>query len=159
VVQDFADAITAGEAMLPPSLASRITFQEHNIFEPNPVKHADAYYLRHILHDWPDKQAIMIIRALIPALKDGSLILISDSVIPPPGQLSGLDEKFVRYVDMQMMVLHNSRERTEDDFRKLFEEADPRLELVRLWRKGPSSVHGTTLLEVVYHEAGSYNSY
>lgn len=155
VVQDFADAVNAGAAALPPSLDSRVTFQEHNIFETNPIKHADAYYLRHILHDWPDKEAVLILKALVPSLKDGSRILISDTVIPPPGELKGLDEKFVRYIDMQMMVLHNSRERTEEDFKEIFHKADPRLELYKVWRKGPSSVHGSTLLEVRFH--GKYD--
>lgn len=152
MVQDFADAVSAGAAALPPSLESRVTFQEHNMFETNPVKHAAAYYLRHILHDWPDKQAVLILKALVPALKDGSRILISDTVIPPPGELSGLDERFVRYIDMQMMVLHNSRERTEEDFKGMLNEADPRLQLYKVWKKGPSSIHGSTLLEVRFQE-------
>lgn len=157
MVQDFADAVSAGAAAVPPLLKSRVTFQEHNMFETNPIKHADAYYLRHILHDWPDKQAVLILKALVPALKDGSRILISDTVIPPLGELSGLDEKFVRYIDMQMMVLHNSRERTEEDFKEMLNKADPRLQLYKVWKKGPSSIHGSTLLEVRFQEGHDGN--
>lgn len=98
VVQDLGAAVAAGAEQLPASLKDRIKFEEHDMFSPQRVAGAGVYYLRHILHDWPDEFATKIIANLVPALKDGSKVLISDSVIPPPGQLHGADEKFVRYV-------------------------------------------------------------
>jgi SAM-dependent methyltransferase len=151
IVQDFAVTVDAGRKALPSVLTERITFQEHDMFTPQPFVGADAYYLRHILHDWPDKYAIKIISNLIPALKHGARVLISDSVIPPPGQLHGLDEKLVRYLDMQMMVLHNARERTEDDFAEIFRQADSRLKLIKVWKKG-ESVAASTLIEAQFFE-------
>ena len=35
---------------------------------------------------------------------------------------------------MQMLVLHNAREQTEEDFK----QANPRLQYQRVWRKGES---------------------
>ena len=148
IVQDLPNAVAVGAATLPQNLSSRITFQDHDIFKLQPVKQAKVYYLRHILHDWPDKQAVMILKALVPALKHGTKVLISDTVIPPPGVLGGLDEKFVRCVDMQMMVLHNSRERTVDDFKAMFAAADAHLKFQRVWKKGLSGA--ATLFEVEY---------
>ncbi|KAI9801588.1 MAG: hypothetical protein M1825_003267 [Sarcosagium campestre] len=151
VVQDLADAVKGGAEALPAGIAERVEFQAHDMFTVNPVKGAAVYYLRHILHDWPDSHAVLILKALVPVLKDGARVLVSDSVIPPPGGLHGQDEKFVRYLDMQMMVLHNARERTEEDFKNLFERADPRLKYQRVWRKG-ESVAASTILEAKFVE-------
>ena len=156
IVQDLPEAIRAGEKSLPTSVASRIEFQEHDIFKENPAKGAEVFYLRHILHDWPDSHAVLILKALVPSLKSGARILVSDSVIPPPGILDGQDEKFVRYLDMQMMVLHNARERTEEDFKGLFKQADPRLQYQCIWRKG-ESVAASTILEALFVDDNAVN--
>ena len=139
------DAVQAGAASLPSSLVERVRFDAHDIFTVNPVAGAAVYYLRHVLHDWPDSHAVKILKALVPALRTGARVLVSDSVIPPPGVLHGQDEKFVRYLDLQMMVLHNARERTEEDFKTLFEWADPRLRFQRVWRRGESFAASTIL--------------
>ena len=150
-MQDLPDAVVGGADTLSPDLASRVNFQAHDMFTTQPVSGASVYYLRHILHDWPDSHAVLILKALVPSLKNGSRVLVSDSVIPPPGVLHGQDEKFVRYLDLQMMVLHNARERTEEDFKRLFEEADPRLRYQKVWRKG-ESVAASTILEARFEE-------
>ena len=106
-----------------------------------------------MLHDWPDSHALLILKALVPALKNGARILVSDSVIPPAGVLNAQDEKFVRYLDMQMLVLHNARERSEEDFKNLFEQADPRIKYQRVWRKGESFA-ASTILEAKFVEEG-----
>lgn len=54
-----------------------------------------------------------------------------------------------RYLDMQMMVLHNARERTVEDFEQLFVQADSRFKVEKVWTKG-SDVLADTLIEVVY---------
>ena len=149
IVQDLPDAFRAGGELLPTSLASRVEFQAHDIFKRNPAKGADVFYLRHILHDWPNTHAILIIKTLVPSLKNGARTLVSDSVIPPPGVLDGQDEKVARYLDMQMLVLYNARERTEEDFVKLFKQADSRLQYQRVWRKG-ESVTATNILEAIF---------
>lgn len=56
-----------------------------------------------------------------------------------------------RYLDIQMMVLHNARERTKEDFADIFRQADPRLELVKVWKKG-ESIAASTLVEARFVE-------
>jgi trans-aconitate methyltransferase len=65
-----------------------VSFMAHDFFEEQPVKGADVYLFRWILHNWPDKYCIKILRALIPALKQGSRIIVMDHVMPPPGVLA-----------------------------------------------------------------------
>ena len=42
------------------------------MFKENPAKGADVFYMRHILHDWPDTHAVLISKALFPSLKNGA---------------------------------------------------------------------------------------
>ncbi|KAL2007609.1 hypothetical protein VTN00DRAFT_9047 [Thermoascus crustaceus] len=52
-----------------PDLQQRVTFTEHDFFQPRPVQ-ADVYFFRHVLHDWSDADCVRILQALLPALKD-----------------------------------------------------------------------------------------
>jgi trans-aconitate methyltransferase len=71
-----------------------VEFMAHDFFQNQPVKDADVYYFRWILHNWPDSYCIQILRALIPALRKGARILVMDFVMPPPGVLpNDLDRK------------------------------------------------------------------
>ncbi|KAL2802402.1 S-adenosyl-L-methionine-dependent methyltransferase [Aspergillus granulosus] len=149
IVQDLDAAITSGAASLPAPLQDRIHFEVHDMFEPQTRQEIDIFYLRHILHDWPDHYAVKILKNLVPAMKSSSRIIISDSVIPPPDQLHGLHERFVRYLDIQMMVLHNARERTEGDFAELLRRADPRLKIKKIWRGGHDAAAGTIVEAVI----------
>lgn len=154
VVQDLDVAVSAGRESLPASLKDRVQFEAHDMFQSQQEavaargRDVDVFYLRHILHDWPDDYAVKIIKALVPAMNKDTKVLVSDSVIPPPEHLHGLHERFVRYLDMQMMVLHNARERTEDDFAAIFARADPRLKIRKVWKTGHDAGAGT-LIEVV----------
>ncbi|KAI0535311.1 S-adenosyl-L-methionine-dependent methyltransferase [Xylaria digitata] len=126
-VQDRPEVI---EAIDTPSL-SNVSYEIHNFRDPQPILGADVYFLRQVIHDWPDKEAVEILRALIPALKPGSRVLVSEYVVPDqtelsrPGQL--LEAKMIREMDLQMMAILNAKERTRDEFASLFAAADPRL--------------------------------
>lgn len=65
------------------SLRSRITFEQHNFFEEQPVI-ADGYIFRHILHDWNDADSVAILKALLPALRPGAKVFISEGILPDP---------------------------------------------------------------------------
>ncbi|KAI2609227.1 hypothetical protein GGR54DRAFT_618215 [Hypoxylon sp. NC1633] len=59
----------------------------YDFFEEQPVKDADVYVYRWILYNWPDKYCVKILRALVPALKPVSRILVVEQVMPTPGVL------------------------------------------------------------------------
>lgn len=87
----------------------------HDFFTPEPVKGAKAYYLKMVLHDWPDKSCKEILSNLKPALAPGySKILINEIVIPDQG--AGW---FSTSVDMLMMLVHSAEERREAQWREL----------------------------------------
>ena len=72
----------------------------HDFFEPHPSKLSSrgnlVFYFRMILHDWPDKYCIKIIQNLIHVLKDGSIILINESVMPPMGTVNKFVDRLAR---------------------------------------------------------------
>lgn len=94
IVQDRPEVVHA--AKTPPDLKDRVTFQAHDFFTEQPVKGADVYYFRWIFHDWADKYAAQILRALVPALKDGARIVISEYLVPEPGKIPKMMERDVR---------------------------------------------------------------
>ena len=97
IVQDLPAVVRAVNAKrpIPLELEDRVTFMEHDMFTEQPVS-ADVYMFRFVFHDWPDKYVVNILRRLIPALKPGARIIISDSILPEPNTLSDLYERKIR---------------------------------------------------------------
>ncbi len=65
-------------------------------------------------------------------MKQGARIVIAEQILAPVGTLPNHTEKIMHALDMQMMVQFGSKERTLEDWTKMFEMAEPRLRLVRL---------------------------
>lgn len=86
---------------------------------------ADAYLLRHIVHNWSDDQALAILKNVRTAMHPKARLLVVERVIPP-----GNEPLFGKLMDLTMLVVHGGRERTEDEFRGLLEAAD--LQLTRI---------------------------
>ncbi|KAI9646018.1 hypothetical protein NHQ30_005456 [Ciborinia camelliae] len=126
VVQDIQPVVEAAAKAIPAEIAGRIKFMAHDFLKEQPVKNADVYFFRWIFHNWSDKYCIQILRNHIPALKNGSRIVINDNVLPEPGVLPIWREERLRSMDLAMLELQNARERELNDWAKLFEEADPR---------------------------------
>lgn len=118
---------------LDPPVASRLNFVAHNFFEPQPkdtADNADIFFLRRILHDWPDAEAITILQHLATALtKNDARILIMDTILPVPGNEAPLSEATLRATDLTMRQMFNSREREIEDWTRLFESTTPKLKL------------------------------
>ena len=85
---------------------------------------ADAYYLQHILHDWDDARALHILDNCRQALagRPHARLLVVDCVLTP-----GSEPHFGKLLDLEMLLLPGGRERTEPEFRALFERAGLRL--------------------------------
>ncbi|EGX97263.1 hydroxyindole O-methyltransferase, putative [Cordyceps militaris CM01] len=107
----------------------RITFAEHDFFEPQPVEEADVYLLRQILHDWPDADATKILQNISTVMRPDARIMIMDSALPLPGTIGRVHEAQLRVRDMTMMQAFNASERELEDWKKLLKDADERLEM------------------------------
>ncbi|RAH69805.1 putative O-methyltransferase [Aspergillus aculeatinus CBS 121060] len=129
VVQDTAPTIAQAPtvaAAAPAGEHSRVQFMAHDFFADQPVHGADVYLLRMVLHDFGDADCVRILRALVPALRDGGRVVLNEFCLPEPGSVGLLEEKHIRTMDMNMLSLFNSRERDAADWRALFAQADPR---------------------------------
>lgn len=104
IVQDVAAIVERASSSRPHREGDTISFQTHDFFQEQPVKHADVYFLRKILHDWPDEYAIKILRQLVPAMKSGARVLINDHCVPTSGVLSVHGEWMARYVQTHCSI-------------------------------------------------------
>jgi len=123
IVQDLPVVV---ESIAPASLPTNISAQGHDFFAEQPVKGAKAYYLRAVLHDWPDKQAGQILEKIREAMSEESVVLVNEVTIPEYGV-----SLLASQMDLNMMTGFASLERTERQWRSLLEGAG--LELVRIW--------------------------
>ncbi|KAL7621325.1 hypothetical protein AAE478_008646 [Parahypoxylon ruwenzoriense] len=125
VVQDLTKTVES--APQPPCddarVARRIRFQAHDFFTEQPVRGADVYFLRWIMHNYSTPYAVQILRNLVPALKPGARVVINDHCLRDPGAEDPWDERLMRGMDLIMMTLLNAQERDERDFRQLFKMA------------------------------------
>ena len=89
-----------------------------NFFESVP-EGGDAYILKYIIHDWDDEKAIAILKQCHKVMPAKGKILVAEQVIPPG------NEPFTgKLLDLTMLVITpGGRERTEAEYRALFEKA------------------------------------
>jgi 6-hydroxytryprostatin B O-methyltransferase len=131
IVQDLPEVVEGGPAIsasIPDAgVSSRIQYQEHDFFKTNPVVGADFYLLRMILHDWNFENSVKILKAIVPAMKEWSSIVIMDSVLPAPGSVARSTERIVRVRDLTMTQVFNSQERDVEDWEAILHEVDPSL--------------------------------
>ncbi len=101
-------------------LSDRCRIEGGDFFSSVPAG-ADAYILQHIIHDWEDQDAITILRNCREAMRSDSRVLLVELVIPP-----GNGPFFGKWLDL-MMLLVGGRERTEEEYRRLFSAAGLKL--------------------------------
>ena len=95
-------------------LSERCDIQGGDFFERAPVG-ADVYVLGHIIHDWDDARAGLILDNLRRAMPAGAKLLLVEYVLP-----EGDGASFAKLLDLHMMVLLGGLERTETEHRQLF---------------------------------------
>ncbi|KAB5547342.1 O-methyltransferase [Coniochaeta sp. 2T2.1] len=123
VVQDLPPMIEGAE--VPPELKDRISFVPYSFFTAQTVA-ADVYIIKQCFHNWPDHYCVRILQNQVPALRSGARLIVIDSVVPPPGTMSLIDERNVRAFDIMMLTNSSGREREEEDWHKIFKAADER---------------------------------
>jgi hypothetical protein len=98
-------------------LSDRCEVVGGDFFKEIPVK-ADAYFLRHILHDWNDAECRTILDNIARQCERGNRILIAECVIKEPNIPDA-----GKLLDMEMLLFLSGKERTEDEYRTLLEAA------------------------------------
>ena len=62
------------------------------MLKPQPIKNADVYFWRAVLHNHPEDVVMKSLQSLIPALEPGAKIIIQDLGLTDPGDGRLADE-------------------------------------------------------------------
>jgi hypothetical protein len=114
----------ARETVSGSGLTQRCEIVAGDFFATVPNGHA-GYLLSMILNDWNDKRATEILRTVRRAMREDSVLLLLQMVVPPADESS-----FAKLMDLEGLVHTGGRERTEEEFRALLEAAELELERV-----------------------------
>ena len=82
----------------------------------------DAYLLKHVIHDWADERAIAILRNCHRKMKPGAKLLVIEGVYPDRIDES-LESRGAAANDVNMLVGTGGRQRSEAEFRSLYDAA------------------------------------
>lgn len=111
----------AGANIRAAGLSGRCEVIGGDFFGAIPVR-ADAYFLRHIIHDWDDERAGLILGNIRRSMPEGARLLVVEHVLPP-----GDEPSFGKLLDLNMLLLPGGVERTAAEFQRLYEGAGFRL--------------------------------
>lgn len=98
-------------------LADRCQVIGGSFFESIPSG-ADAYLMRHIIHDWDDEKSTTILRNVHKVIKDSGRLLLIEGVISEDNSPS-----FGKLLDLTMLTIPGGKERTASEFRDLLKQS------------------------------------
>jgi hypothetical protein len=111
---DFPGTVARAEALLQAAgVRERVRTIGQSFFDPLPAG-ADLYLLKSILNDWPDQEALLILRRCAEAARPSGRIVIMGGVVPDDSMPSLLTPE---------MVLLGGKERPLTEFRDLAQQS------------------------------------
>ncbi|KAK7046634.1 3-O-methyltransferase 2 [Favolaschia claudopus] len=141
---------------------NRIEFKAFDFFVESPIPGCDVYYLKNILHAFSTQNCITILKGIRKVMKPDSRVLLHEYILQtapdssidsesdleknakadmqlkhaPWPLLGNYGQGRIRqyYLDVSLMVLMNSQERTLAEYSKLAEEAG--LQFIKVWDFG-----------------------
>ncbi|HEY8563483.1 MAG TPA: methyltransferase [Pyrinomonadaceae bacterium] len=112
--------------------AARVRKVAGDFFREVPA--ADAYIMKHIIHDWDDARAVAILENIHAAMKDGGKLLIVETVVPETDE-----PHYSKLLDLEMLVSPGGKERTPREYGELLAQAGFRLTRI-IPTKSPFSI-------------------
>jgi len=158
VIQDMPPVLEGAkhfwQATFPAAMSDqRVEFIGFNFFEEKPRDDCDVFYLRCVIHDWPDSKAAVILSNVRGAMSPNKRLLLHEYVL----QASLKDTKALAdkapepllpnygaggigayHSDLVMMGCLNSRERSLDEYIHLCSQA--KFKFVKAWGTGDMQV-------------------
>lgn len=118
VLFDSPQVIAGAQAKIEKSgIADRCELAGGNFFESVPAG-ADTIVLKWIIHDWNEEQSVAILKNCARALPDNGKLILVEAVVPETSE-----PHFSKFIDLNMLVMTGGRERTEAEFRELYERS------------------------------------
>ncbi|MDI1240534.1 MAG: methyltransferase [bacterium] len=110
----------AGEMLRAHGVEDRVEKVSGDFFVEVPA--ADAYIMKHIIHDWDDERAIKILQTIHRAMDSDGRLLLSEMVIP-----EGNEPHPGKMLDLEMLTAPGGVERTEAEYAELLGRSGFRL--------------------------------
>ncbi len=104
--------------------ADRCSYVPGDMFASVPA--ADAYVMKHILHDWNDGECVQILRNIHAASPAHARVFVAEYVVPDPQT-----PHFAKLFDVHMMCATSGQERTEPEYAVLYGQSG--WKFVRTW--------------------------
>jgi acyl dehydratase len=136
VLFDIPSAVQQAKARLAGTdVGGRVEFVEGSFFDPLPPG-GDVYVLSRVLHNWPDEDAIAVLRRVRAAIADGGRLLVFEELIetePPAGQDQAVAGRPARgsVMDLLILVMLAGCDRSEAEYRELLDRAGFEVRSVR----------------------------
>ncbi|KAF4615894.1 hypothetical protein D9613_011400 [Agrocybe pediades] len=143
--------------LLPGVLAERrIEFVPLDFMKESPESGCDVYFLKNIIHDWSDEEAITILKNVRDAMAPHSRVLLQEYILPPGHRVSDKESGIIKQapepllpnygagliqqycLDIHILNLLNGQVRTLAQYIKLGEAAG--LKFVKLREVGQTGV-------------------
>jgi hypothetical protein len=123
----------AGELLESVGIRDRVELAAGDFFQSVPMG-ADAYMMKHIIHDWDDERSIKILQNIRSAINEKCKVLIIEMVVP-----EGNEPSPSKALDLLMLVMEGGKERTAREYSMLLETSGFRLTRI-VPTKSPYSV-------------------
>lgn len=98
-------------------LSHRCHFEECDFFKKVPAGY-NRYILSNILHDWNDNACLKILKNCRDAMSLDSALLVVEMLIA-----GGSGPSVAKLLDLEVLVMGDGQERSEEEFQRLFEKA------------------------------------
>ncbi len=105
-----------------------------DMFQDTPS--ADAYFMKHILHDWNDEECVRILKNMHASSSAGARVFVCEFVVPDAST-----PHFSKLFDVHMLCATTGGERTEAEYAALFASSG--------WKHVKTWEHPSKLLGVV----------
>jgi hypothetical protein len=86
------------------------------------VPAADAYIMKHIIHDWDDERCVRILSNIRSAMEPGAKVLLVETVVP-----EGNLPHYSKLLDLEMLTSPGGAERTAEEYASLLARAGLRM--------------------------------
>jgi hypothetical protein len=133
IIQDLEANREHAANLIPTELKHRFSFQAQDFFRPQScTTGAKVFFMRHIMHDWPDEDAVRILQQLVPEVEKGAKIIICDRLPNTSGPRSTSFETLVQWLDILMWTILGAKERSAQQWTELLKKTDRRLRILNL---------------------------
>jgi len=144
VLFDVPRNIELAREVVPEELSGRCRLVAGSFFDSVPPG-GDVYTVARSLHNWSDGEVLTILKNIRAAIRPSGRLLVAERLMA--ADISQRETMTV-FLDFFMLLLNGGRERTEDEYRRLLEQAGFAVTGVR-YSTAPPQAPAESLLEAV----------